>query len=269
MQEDYIRRITGGTLDFTKQVKYLQRNNGRSRAGYQFYVDDVLLPITPSKLTVKIKNQNKTLNLINEGEVNLLKKPGLSAISFSALLPYDRGYPFSHYKSSGQYNAISYYLDKLESLKTGGNPFEFRVIRTGPDIGRVFLNFNTVFIVSLEDYTITEDAAQYGRDAMVAVNLLQYRAFNSKVLTVNSDAGTATTTTTRDTSTKPTVTQYTVLQGDTLIKISQKTLGDGSRWKEIYTLNQEAIEKNAKDHGLASSSNGARIDPGLVLKIPG
>ena len=63
---------------------------------YEFYMDGVRLPVTPSALTIKISNQNKTINLINEGQVNVLKTPGLSKISFSALLP-NREYPFACY----------------------------------------------------------------------------------------------------------------------------------------------------------------------------
>lgn len=61
---------------------------------YQFCMDGVLLPVTPSSLTIKVANQNKTVTLINEGEINILKLPGLSKISFSALLPNQR-YPFA------------------------------------------------------------------------------------------------------------------------------------------------------------------------------
>ena len=32
---------------------------------YKMYLDGVLMPITPSKVTVKINNQNKTMTLIN------------------------------------------------------------------------------------------------------------------------------------------------------------------------------------------------------------
>lgn len=37
---------------------------------------------------------------------------------------------------------------------------------------------------------------------------------------------------------------YTVVSGDTLWKIAQKTLGDGSRWREIYELNKGTIGSN-------------------------
>lgn len=51
-------------------------------AGYDFYLDKCLLPIAPGKLQVSIKNENKTVKLINEGQVNLLKAPGLTEIEF-------------------------------------------------------------------------------------------------------------------------------------------------------------------------------------------
>ena len=54
---------------------------------YHFYMGKTLCPVAPSKLQLKIKGQNETLTLINEGEINILKKPGLTEISFDLLLP--------------------------------------------------------------------------------------------------------------------------------------------------------------------------------------
>lgn len=50
---------------------------------------------------------------------------------------------------------------------------------------------------------------------------------------------------------------YTVRSGDTLSGIAQATLGDGSRWREIYELNKNAI-----------GSNPNVIIPGTMLKLP-
>ena len=55
---------------------------------YDFYLDKTLLPVSPSKLELKITNQNKTMNLINEHEVNVLKSPGLTEISFDFLFEH-------------------------------------------------------------------------------------------------------------------------------------------------------------------------------------
>ena len=48
------------------------------------YLDGVLMPVTPSQVKVKINNQNKTMTLIGGEEINLLKSPSLSDISFSS-----------------------------------------------------------------------------------------------------------------------------------------------------------------------------------------
>ena len=63
---------------------------------YYFYMGKMLCPVAPSKLQLKIQNENKTLTLINEGEVNILKKAGLTDISFDLLLPNVK-YPFATY----------------------------------------------------------------------------------------------------------------------------------------------------------------------------
>ena len=39
---------------------------------YKMYLDGVLMPITPSKVKVKINNQNETLTLISGEEINIL-----------------------------------------------------------------------------------------------------------------------------------------------------------------------------------------------------
>ena len=45
---------------------------------YNVYLDTMLCPVAPDKLQLKIANKNKTLVLINEGEINILKKAGLT-----------------------------------------------------------------------------------------------------------------------------------------------------------------------------------------------
>ena len=137
---------------------------------YEFYMDGVRLPVTPSALTIKISNQNKTINLINEGQVNVLKTPGLSKISFSALLP-NREYPFACYPSG--YQPAQYYMSKLESLKTACKPFEFSVIRID-DSGEELMSAQPM-TVSLESYELAEDAGSYGVDVMAKIELLNTR----------------------------------------------------------------------------------------------
>lgn len=144
---------------------------------YDMYLDTMLLPVTPSKLNIKIANKNTTMMLINDGEINILKKAGLTEVSFTALLPQTR-YPFAIYKYGFQKADV--YLDKLESLKTSQKPFQFIVSRRFPQGGRLF---DTNLKVSLEDYKIVEDSGN-GFDVNVEIKLKQYRDYQTKTVSI-------------------------------------------------------------------------------------
>lgn len=217
---------------------------------YTFYLDGVQLPVTPSKLDIKIKSNNKSVNLINEGDVNILKLPGLTEISFESLIPQVQ-YPFA-----SELKTASTYLNKLEKLKTSKESFQFIVVRTNPK-GKML--FNTNIAVSLEDYQITEDAKE-GFDLKVTIKLKQYVAYSTKTVQVTKKSSTKTTAkkTTKRKSTKKTSTKktYTVKKGDCLWNIAKKYYGNGSDYKKIYNANKDKIK------------NPNLIYPGQVLTLP-
>lgn len=202
---------------------------------YGFFMDGLQLPVVPSKLSTKIQNKNKTITLINEGEVNLLKTAGLTELSFDVLLPNSK-YPFAIYPDGFQ--PATHFLDKFEKLKISKEPFQFIVTRSKPNGD---LLFDTNLKVSLEEYEIKEDA-ENGFDIEVAISLKQFRDFGTKKLVVKA-APTGSQTTKKVTTTKvrsssktPAKT-YTVKAGDTLWAICQRELGDGSKFNEIAKLN--------------------------------
>ena len=138
------------------------------------YLDGVAVPVTPSKIDVKIANQNKTLNLIDGSEINILNEAGLSKVSFPLLLP-NVAYPFA---TGGQ--KAQYYLNHLERLKTSKQPFQWILNRSLPT-GRTL--FFTNMTVALEDYQITDDAGA-GFDITVKVNLKQYKSYGTKTVKI-------------------------------------------------------------------------------------
>lgn len=224
---------------------------------YYFYLDKILLPVTPSKLTIKIKNQNKTLTEINEGEINILKKAGLSEIEFEAMIPNVK-YPFAVYKNSFQ-NAKPF-LEAFEKLKTNQEPFQFIISRMYPN-GKGL--FNTNIKVALEEYNIKEDKRE-GIDVVVNFKLKQYRDFGTKICKISfpktSKPVAKTPAPTRSTVSSPAPKQqnktYTVVRGDCLWNIAKKFYGNGSQYTKIYNANRGKIK------------NPNLIYPGQVLTIP-
>ena len=55
--------------------------------GYSIFLNGVQYPVVPESIELSVNNQNETINLINDDEVNVLKKAGLTDISFELLLP--------------------------------------------------------------------------------------------------------------------------------------------------------------------------------------
>lgn len=232
---------------------------------YKMYINKVLFPITPGKITIKASGNNKTINLISQGEVNLLKTPGLSDIEIEELLLPIQTYPFCQPGTKAQ---PSYYLDKLNAWINKKKPVQFKLLRY--ELNAEELLWDTQMDVSIEDYEIIEDAERYGRDVCIKLNMKQYRHWGTKKLVKkNSKSGKKVSVKKSRKSTKSIPKTYKVKSGDTLMKIAKAQLGDSSKRTSIYELNKKTIESAAKKHGRKSSSNGTYLYVGTVLKLPG
>lgn len=212
---------------------------------YNCYLGGVQMPVTPSKLTVKIKGQNKTLELLNEGEINFLRAPGLTEITLPLTLPMLTGA-----------QRPEYYLGILEKLKTNKSTTQFVMTRTAPNGA---LLFDTNIKVSVEDCTITENATN-GLDLSVEIDLKQYRDYSTKTVQVSTttsrNTAAVTVTKERSSSTAPKTRTYTVKKGDCLWAIAKKYYGNGAKYTVIYNANRDKIK------------NPNLIYVGQVLTIP-
>lgn len=212
---------------------------------YTCYLGGAVWP-TPEKLQVKIKGKNKTLVLLNEGEVNFLRAPGLTEITVPFDLPMLTGS-----------RSPDYYMGLLERLKTNKETTQFMLVRASPSGGMLF---DTNIKVSVEDYNINEDGKK-GLDVTIDVNLKQWRDYGTKTVTVEEPQETGGTQTVtvekeRDASTAPTAKTYTVKAGDSLWAIAAKYYGSGAEYNKIYNANTDKI------------SNPNLIYVGQVLTIP-
>lgn len=228
--------------------------------GYGFYMDGMLLPITPPSLKISVGSTNKTVTLINEGEINILKSPSLTEVSFEARFP-SRKYPYSREPKS-----FDYYLNRFIELKESKEPFHFIVLRHTPS---GVPTWNTDIKVALETFEVKENATE-GDDVIVSIKLKQWKNYGVKLVKViGSTIQKTNNSANSDRITKEvTQTTWTVKSGDTLFGIAKAVYGDGSKWSKIFEFNKSAIDADAKKHGKADSRNGHWIFPNLVLTIP-
>ena len=196
------------------------------------------MPQTPAKLSVKISGKNTTVTLLNEGEINFLKYPGLTEITLPLVFPMLTAS-----------KRPDYYLTLLERAKTQRTTTQFIMTRTTP-AGQLL--FDTNIKVSVEDYTI-EESATNGLDVSVEVKLKQYRDYSTKTVAIKTtvkhndskDATvkkTATVQTTRPATNAPQTKTYTVKKGDTLWGIAKKYYGNGAKYPTIYNANKDKIK---------------------------
>lgn len=187
---------------------------------YDVYLDKMLCPIAPEKIQVKISNKNKTLVLINEGEINILKKAGLSEISFDLLLP-NVNYPFAVYESG--FKGADHFLGMLEEMKTSQKPFKFKVVRQFPN-GKIL--FSTNLSVSLEDYKYSDDIKE-GFDIKVSVKLKQFREYGTKTCNVKF-------TNTKPQIQQPKAARSSTVQSSTPIGIGSEVIVNGKLHGSSY-----------------------------------
>lgn len=222
---------------------------------YEVYLDDIRLPIPPEKIPISYPGQNKTANLINGEEINLVRPAGLAEISLDVVFP-QMDYPAAVW--DGSVDNAEDFQDHLQDLKESKTPFEFIVIRDGP--GR-FSSFDTNLDVTLEDYKVSDDVKE-GFDLTVSISLKEYRNYGTKImnfLLIEDEAETVQASEESGTERKgepENAGSYTVVSGDSLWKIAKQLLGNGNRWQELYDLNRDKI------------SNPNLIRPGQVLTIP-
>lgn len=218
---------------------------------YKFYLknDDVqvLLPVTPSQLITKKGNNNRTINILNMGEINLIHNGVLDEISFSLLLP---GQDWNFVQKEDGFKLPLYFLNFLAKCKESTKPTSLIIFRCMIDGTQIF---STNRDLVLEEYTVNEKAGDFG-DFWVDTRWKAYRTAKSTVYQVVSDGDSVVMVedgSNRDSKDSPTT--YVVQEGDSLWSIARSQLNDGNRYQEIATKN--------------SISNPSLIYAGMVLDL--
>ena len=144
---------------------------------YFVFLGYLPLPVAPEKIEISVPNMNKTISLVDQGEINVIRGAGLKEISFEMLLPSFK-YPFANY-SFGSFST-SQAIGYLEHLKQTGTTAYFIVTRCRKGVPSWWTNIH----VTLEDFKVIEDANN-GTDVLVSINLKEYREYSTKLADVS------------------------------------------------------------------------------------
>lgn len=189
------------------------------------------MPVAPPAITTTINGKNEVVDLLNGGEFNMIKKPGLTDIKLTLRLPsQDASYV-------QDFNPQQVYLDHFEALKIVENRrvFSWMIIRSSSEEG---LSDGYMEYVTLEEYEILEDVRE-GSDIIVDVHLKQFVPLRDKITKVTEDAegGFKAEEVPVPRGLPETPKSVEAVPNDSLFLIAQKYLGDGERYSELMELN--------------------------------
>lgn len=186
---------------------WLSFNNGAEK---------LRLPVLPATVGIQQGNNNTTVNITDLGELNLIGKSKLSAMSISTF------FPKNYYPNFCQYSTFP---DPFECVKMinnwrkSGKPIRVVVTETDINMACSVENFNHQIQDATKDVYYTLDLKEYIFAAVE--NVINGQSTNTK----------------QRENTQTTPATYTVKSGDSLWTISKKIYGDGSKYATLATKN--------------------------------
>ena len=204
---------------------------------YYMYLDRMEIPIPPAEMTTNIAGKNETIDLIGKGEVNIIKPPGLTEVSFKFMLP-NSSYPFNQ-STLFKGRKAKYYIDELKKIKKKG-VIQFIMVRMSPKGAMLAM---TNMKATLEDWSI-EEAAEEGLDMYANVKLKKWKDWGAKRIEVTTDENgkvTGTVQGDRPTTGKEVPKSVKSGFGATLQQVVRTQLGNPDNLFAIAALNKIAV----------------------------
>lgn len=215
------------------------------------------IPVLPASIEMSESGSGSTFNVAALGEINVIKDRKLSEYSFASFFPKE-GSPFwpqfeettAESENTGAPRVKEDYKPPRECVR-----LIMKWMESKRPI-RLKYNGSTFGIdtpVSIESFQWKETAGG-GGDIEYSIKLKHYVFYSARKMTVQNGQATAPSSKRPDERIQPKT--YTLRAGDSLWKVAQTMLGDGSRWGEIQRLN------GIKDAEIR------RLPVGKVLKLP-
>lgn len=133
----------------------------------------VQLPITPEDIEISYPGSNKTVNIIQLGQVNLLKTRNLATFTIESWLPDEDWYP--GIRTEGRFKKSKYYVNFFEKIRDAKKPCLFLIY-----------GLNVSMQVSIESFTHERRGGEH-EDLYYTLQLKEYRPFAIQEVPVTED----------------------------------------------------------------------------------
>lgn len=201
------------------------------------------IPVTPEEITADTGARIITVETIKLGELAWPRGTRVARVEWEGLLPGEGRRDLLgliDWRSPGEI------LDTLQRWRNDGEKLRLLMTETP-------LNLN-VYIADLQHRWSGGHGDSWYRLGLIAARevmaMTESEAKQATAAIASIGAG-------GKRPAPPSPKTYTVRPGDTLWSIAKKTLGDGSRWRDVYQVNRDVI-----------GSDPNRIMPGQTLRIP-
>ena len=169
------------------------------------------IPIPPPVIEVNSGTNSETVNIVNLGEVNILKGRQLKSVSFESSLPRYASSPAV--TTRGEFNPPEDYIELFEHAQATNTPLVFAV--TG-------LGLNLKVSVESFEYVYDTDYVNYN------LSLKEYRDFKAKEVVLVTAPTTGTPTTTPSVKTTPSD------RTKTAFAVGDKVICSGTYYADSY-----------------------------------
>lgn len=177
------------------------------------------LPVLPEKVAFKQSGSNKTYDVLNTGQINIIKGLGLPELELEGYFPTDS----VHVTAEALFEPV-YYVDLLNKWAATLRPI--RLTMTG--------TIELSWPVSIESFEYTEAGGAVG-EIQYKLKLKKYVFYGPAKVTIVDGSATVTSTRAADYVAPEAV---TIKQNeDTFWLVAKKYLGDGSKAAELAALN--------------------------------
>lgn len=213
--------------------------------------EKVKFAVLPGKISFSIGSKNKTVEILNLGEITKIKSRPQMQIKWSGFFPANG---FQGIKVKEKPKKI---CQKIKKFKSGKKPCHLVVTGNGVSVN---------IYCTIENFDYDEEGGAVG-DVNYNITLKEYRHIAVRKA-VKGRKGKYILKKVGARINNTDVTTYTIKKGDTLYRIAKKFLGSGSKKSIIYNLNKQTLDKAAKKRGYKSSKKGTRLFKGTKIKIP-